>query len=469
MPKYILPVPVHNRSRRMAAVIRKQLGPWLTVLGLLGLYWLGTSYTRLPWLFPLLLLAVFLAARAWELPGGVAAALASVLLWGLSLWQVRGLELLQDHWLVAGYASAGLAIIMAGAALGFLERQQRGSCDLANQLSQSADRLKLVQRIALSLSSTRDINQLLELVLDQLGQIWPEDGAAVLLADERKRDLVVTAVRGSILRPGTRVSSRSICGEVYRTGRPLCVSDVTKEKRYALGLEGTRSELAVPLVWDRQVVGVLNMESRRPNAYNQADVNLLTTVAEQAASAIGNARLYQQTQRLVVTDAQTGLYNYRHFQDRLALVLREAQLTGQPFALIMMDLDHFKQCNDTYGHPTGDAVLRQTAAILQESCRHEDLIFRYGGDEFAILLPNSSGEAAMKVGERIREQLSNFPFTTRSGRPLDVPLTVSLGVASYPRDGITAVDIVLAADKALYAAKNAGRNRVDSASAPAVL
>lgn len=448
----------------------KQIGPWITVLGLLGLYCLGTQYIVGPWLFPLLLLAVFLAARAWELTGGVAAAVACALLWGHTAWQVRGTDLLKDHWLAAGYASACLAIIMAGASLGYLERQLRGSCDLAHQLSQSADRLKLVQRIALSLSTTRDINQLLELVLDQLKQIWPEDAAAVLLVDEKKRDLVVTAARGYIHGPGTRIAvGRSICGEVYRSGRPMCVGDVTKEKRYLAVTEGARSALAVPLVWDRQVVGVLSMESRRLGAYSQADVNLLTTVAEQAASAIGNARLYQQTQRLVVTDAQTGLYNYRHFQDRLALVLREAQLTGQPFALIMMDLDHFKLCNDTYGHPTGDAVLRQTAAILQESCRQEDLIFRYGGDEFAILLPNTTGEQAMKVGERIRDQLANFPFTTRSGRPLDVPLTVSLGVAAYPRDGITGVDIVLAADRALYAAKHAGRNRVDAASAPATL
>lgn len=449
---------------------RKQMGPWITVLGLLGLFWLGTLYTTAPWLFPLLLLAVFLAARSWELTGGIAAALASALLWGLSVWQVRGSALLTDPWLAAGYTSAALAIIMAGVSLGSLERQLRGRCDLAYQLSQSADRLKLVQRIALSLSTTRDITQLLELVLDQLGQLWPDDGAAVLLTDERKRDLVITAARGYIHENGTHIPmSRSICGDVYRTGRPVCLSDVTKEKRYVPGVEGARSELAVPLVWDRQVVGVLNVESKRPNAYSQADVNLLTTVAEQAASAIGNARLYQQTQRLVVTDAQTGLYNYRHFQDRLTLVLRDAQLTGQPFALIMMDLDHFKQCNDTYGHPTGDAVLRQTAAILQESCRQNDLIFRYGGDEFAILLPNTNGEAALKVGERIRDQLARFPFTTRSGRPLDVPLTVSLGVASYPRDGINGVDIVLAADRALYAAKNAGRNRVDSAStSPAV-
>lgn len=148
------------------------------------------------------------------------------------------------------------------------------------------------------------------------------------------------------------------------------------------------------------------------------------------------------------------------------MVLRDAQISGMPFAMIMMDLDHFKQCNDTYGHPTGDAVLRQTASILKESCRADDLIFRYGGDEFAILLPNTTGESAVKVGERIREQMANFPFTTRSGRPLDVPLTVSLGIAVYPQDGMTAVDIVLAADRALYAAKNSGRNRVDAASAP---
>lgn len=343
----------------------------------------------------------------------------------------------------------------------YLARQTRALHRANADLREAQQRLTALHQIALSLSTTLDVGKLLETILAQLGQLWGYDHGDILLVDEVTGDLVVAASRGNMNGPGHRLpADQGICSMVARTGAPLFVRDVTADPRYVPGLQGARSELAVPLVWEGRILGVLNVESDKPNAYGQADLDLLTTVAEQAAAAIGNARLHQQTRNLAITDPHTGLYNYRYFQEQMAAMVRDAQLSGGTCSLLMMDVDHFKKVNDTYGHPTGDALLQQVARALRECCRQEDLLFRYAGDEFAILLPEATSEVALRVAERVRDRVASYSFSTRSGRRLDFGITVSLGVATYPRDGLTPVDLVLAADTALYAAKGAGRNRV---------
>jgi diguanylate cyclase (GGDEF)-like protein len=355
----------------------------------------------------------------------------------------------------------GLAVVTCA---GLLVRSARRAAALQGELNQAQQRLKAVHQIALSLSTTLDIDHLLEIILAQLGQLWGYDFGAVLLRDEASGELVLTAAHGYIQEQGYRVpGDEGLCGEVLRTGRPICVGNVAHDPRYIAGVPGAQSELAVPLIWEDRILGVLNVESQSANAYSAADLTLLTTVAEQAAGAIGNARLHLATATLAITDEQTELYNYRHFQEELTAAVRSAQLTGQPWSLIMIDLDHFKRCNDTYGHPTGDAILQQVARVLRESCRVDDLLFRYGGEEFTVILPATAYADALRVAERVRERVASHPFMTRSGRPLDFVLTASLGVATCPRDGLTPVDLVLAADRALYTAKQTGRNRVTGA------
>ena len=347
----------------------------------------------------------------------------------------------------------------------YLARQTRALHRANANLQAAQQRLTALHQIALSLSTTLDVGRLLETVLVQLRQLWGYDHGAILLVDEATGELVVAAASGYTEGPGHRLpSDQGICSVVARTGEPIFVPDVALDPRYLQGVQGARSELAVPLVWEGRILGVLNVESNTPNAYGPADLDLLTTVAEQAAAALGNARLHQQTRNLAITDPHTGLYNYRYFQEQVAAVVRDAQLAGGTCSLLMMDVDHFKKVNDTYGHPTGDAILQQVARALKESCRQEDLLFRYAGDEFAILLPEATGDVASRVAERVRERVAGYTFTTRSGRRLDFGITVSLGVAAYPCDGMTPVDLLLAADTALYAAKGAGRNRVVVAS-----
>jgi diguanylate cyclase (GGDEF)-like protein len=171
--------------------------------------------------------------------------------------------------------------------------------------------------------------------------------------------------------------------------------------------------------------------------------------------AEANSRLAQ----LAVTDGLTGLYNHRHFHERLALEVERSQRNGLPLSLFMIDVDHFKQYNDHHGHPAGDEVLRQLARLLGDNRRVNDVVARYGGEEFAIVLVDTAKFAAAKLAERLRERVAEHAFPAGESQP-GGRLTISIGVGTCPDDAIDAENLVRAADAALYAAKHAGRDRV---------
>jgi len=168
-----------------------------------------------------------------------------------------------------------------------------------------------------------------------------------------------------------------------------------------------------------------------------------------------NARLSE----LAITDGLTGLYNHRHFRERLALELERSNRTGRPLSVLMIDVDSFKHYNDCHGHLAGDNALRGVAKVLQHGRRANDVVARYGGEEFAILLVDAVGSSAKEVAERVVAQIAEFPFEFGATQPLG-RLTISVGVATAPADGGDAATVLTAADRALFAAKSAGRNTV---------
>jgi diguanylate cyclase (GGDEF)-like protein len=178
--------------------------------------------------------------------------------------------------------------------------------------------------------------------------------------------------------------------------------------------------------------------------------------------AEANARLAQ----LAVTDGLTGLYNHRHFHERLTLEVERSQRSGLPLSLLMLDVDHFKQFNDTFGHPSGDEVLRQLARVLADARRANDVVARYGGEEFAVILVDTAKFTAAKVAERVRERISSHRFNHGDSQP-GGRVSISVGVGSFPDDAGDAEALVRAADDALYGAKRAGRDRVVLATAVA--
>jgi diguanylate cyclase (GGDEF)-like protein len=212
----------------------------------------------------------------------------------------------------------------------------------------------------------------------------------------------------------------------------------------------------VPLLVKDEAIGTFTVAAKRPGAFPSDRREMLGIIANQVAVSLQNARMVQALEEQATTDGLTGLVNHRTFQERFAAMLVRAERHQFPVSIILTDIDHFKKINDSYGHPTGDEVLRRVAAILKGCARKIDIVARYGGEEFALVLEATDREGARNLAERIRAEVGQQTFQSAKG-PFNA--TLSLGVASCPDDGHEKADLIAKADKALYHAKHNGRNR----------
>jgi diguanylate cyclase (GGDEF)-like protein len=257
---------------------------------------------------------------------------------------------------------------------------------------------------------------------------------------------------GNELPPGAGLSAQALA-----TGRSVIVDNVQTAPGYVAGLAGVASEMCLPLVAHGQTLGVLVLDSARPAAFRPPDTEALQSVADMCAIAIQNAHSFERVQQMAEIDGLTGIYNRRHLERRLVAELERMARYQHGMAVLMVDIDHFKRVNDEFGHLLGDEVLRHISVVLTRSLRKLDILCRYGGEEFAILLPETTAENAVNVAEKLRRKIEAHNF---AGVPR--PVTVSIGHADYPKHGVTRDELIKAADAALYAAKQAGRNRVIS-------
>jgi diguanylate cyclase (GGDEF)-like protein len=218
--------------------------------------------------------------------------------------------------------------------------------------------------------------------------------------------------------------------------------------------EGFASLVMLPLVAKGEAIGLVELEARRPVVLDERTLELVTTMANEAAMALENANLYADARRLADRDPLTDAYNHRAFHQRLGEELLRAGRSKRPLALLMLDLDGFKLVNDTLGHPFGDRVLAWVARVVRGALRGSDILARYGGDEFAVILPDTDRPAAERTAERIVDALAEQPFESNGG---PVPVGVSIGIAVYPSDGRNGAALIEAADAALYAQKRARR------------
>ena len=221
--------------------------------------------------------------------------------------------------------------------------------------------------------------------------------------------------------------------------------------------------VAIPLRRGNHAIGVLALYGRGPaETFSDDDVHLLQSLMHQAETAIENTFLYEEATRLSITDGLTGLWNRRLFDLRINEELQRAIRFQEPFGLLLVDLDHFKSVNDRFGHQTGDAVLVELARRLKDATREVDVVTRFGGEEFALILPKTPVQGTLRLAQKVREVVANEPFAVGT---VSIPVTVSVGAAGYPDHGLSGADLLAAADAALYRAKGNGRNRVEEAEA----
>jgi diguanylate cyclase (GGDEF)-like protein len=218
-----------------------------------------------------------------------------------------------------------------------------------------------------------------------------------------------------------------------------------------------KTGICMPLIGrGEKLIGLITLHNKKKSRhFLDQEKKLFSIFANYSAQAIENTMLYKSKEHLSLTDGLTGLYNHRYFQEQLEVEVKRAQRYDLNLSLIMIDLDHFKEFNDTYGHLEGDNLLRKISQILKSSLRETDFVARYGGEEFAIILPETNKQGASIAAERIRKTVNEQTFGEGG-----VKMTISLGVASYPDDACLRADLIKRADEALYRAKREGRNRI---------
>jgi diguanylate cyclase (GGDEF)-like protein len=312
------------------------------------------------------------------------------------------------------------------------------------------------------LVSERSPDRVLEAVADGLREMVPHDTLTLYRADSLRRLLQPVLVRDAyaqeILALGPLPFGFGIIGTAAETRKPQLVENAQADQRSQL-VPGTPDEpesmVAIPLVAAGELKGVLCLyRLGEGNRFTQEEYRLAIRFGEAAALAVDNADIRARLQMEALTDHLTGLYNHRYFHDRLAGEIRRARRRRGAVSLLIYDIDDFKRVNDTRGHLIGDQVLAGIAAVSRETCREEDVLCRIGGEEFAVILPDSGEREAMGVAERLREAVSGNSLAGVG------QVTVSVGVAEFPRHATRPMDLLARADAALFEAKAAGKNRV---------
>jgi len=329
--------------------------------------------------------------------------------------------------------------------------------------------LTIFHDVAKALTSSLNLDSILQTIMEKMAEYFRPDTWSLLMVDEEKDELYFAIAVGAASDVLTKVRLKvgeGLAGWVARHGQPLIVPDVKADPRFSSRLDEltqlkTQSVICVPLRSKHRVLGVIQLVNANVGL-SENEMFFLQALSDYAAIAIENARSVEKIQELTITDDCTGLFNARHLYKTLETEVYRSARFGYQFSVIFIDLDHFKQVNDTHGHLVGSRLLAEIGYLIKAQLRLIDFAFRYGGDEFVVLLPQTSKDQAVVVARRLQESLRTGTFCTEQG--LNLPVRASMGLATFPHDAQTPHDIIRQADEMMYVVKNTTRDNIGVAS-----
>lgn len=349
-----------------------------------------------------------------------------------------------------------------------LERRQT-----IENLKKEADVLQAIIELNHLVSSTLDPRQILYRIVRKISEIIPVTRCSIVRVEHGTIYAYVVATHEDPNLGNIKLNLNKYpeIRTALNLKKPVIIDDVAKDPimkkvRAIIFPLGIRSIMVIPIVFHEEVIGTLFLRtSRKGHPFNEHDIKLCHAVANASANSLYNAFLFEKMEseksrfeRLAITDYMTGIYNIRYFYHRLSEEFSRSQRYNSSLSCLMLDIDHFKEINDRYGHKVGDSVLREFAQLLRRHARKSDVLARYGGEEFIMLLPQTSENGAMAKAESMRAFVEEHRFRGLKG---EAGLSVSIGLATYPNLKIkNREDLITFADNALYTAKTLGRNQV---------
>ena len=342
-------------------------------------------------------------------------------------------------------AAGQVSVAMENARL-FAEEQRRSR------------QLAFLNNVSRTAISSDDPVHMLSQIAGEIQRNFSFDHIGIGLLDYGTKEVEIKAEAGATAHAtGKRIPlGTGILGRVARTGERALVQNALPGNLSGI-LSDSRAVLCIPITYSEQLLGVLNIESRSENSFTPLDVLILNTLADLLATALNNAFVFQKLQQQSITDGLTGIKTRRFFWESLSAEWKRASRSGRPFSVVLIDLDKFKEVNDSMGHFEGDLVLARVGRLLEQKSRQSNVVARYGGDEFIVLMPETGPEQAQVLAERLRQWLATDPMLSEHN------ITGSFGVASFPMHGFSIEDIIRVADAGMYVSKRSGGNMVSTA------